>query len=111
MLLFSPNWLFLYPGLLLMFVGILLAAALLTNPVYIKGARLSVDTLIYSAAMIEVGAQAIIFALLSRAYAIQEGLFPRPPKPTLFDRIFRLEREYSLEAFLSFLALCFFSTL
>jgi hypothetical protein len=80
MLLFSPNWLFLYPGLLLMFVGIILGVMLLTSPVYINGARLSVDTLIYSAAMIEVGVQAILFALLSRAYAVQEGLFPRPPK-------------------------------
>ncbi len=108
MLLFSPNWLFLYPGLLLMFVGILLAAALLTNPVYIKGARLSVDTLIYSAAMIEVGAQAIIFALLSRAYAIQEGLFPMPPKPTLFDRMFRLERGILLGSILILLGIVLF---
>jgi glycosyltransferase involved in cell wall biosynthesis len=108
MLLFSPNWLFLYPGLLLMFVGILLAAALLTNPVYIRGARLSVDTLIYSAAMIEVGAQAIIFALLSRAYAIQEGLFPRPPKRTLFDRVFRLERGILLGSVLVLLGIVLF---
>jgi glycosyltransferase involved in cell wall biosynthesis len=92
MLLFSPDWLFLYPGLVLFCAGLLLGAKLLASPVYIQGVALSVDTLIYSVTMIEVGFQAILFALLSRAYAVQEGLFPKPPKPTLFDSIFKLER-------------------
>jgi glycosyltransferase involved in cell wall biosynthesis len=92
MLLFSPNWLFLYPGLLLMIVGVMLGAKLLASPVDISGVRLSVDTLIYSVTMIEIGFQAVLFALLSRAYAVQEGLFPRPARPTLFDRLFKLER-------------------
>ena len=92
MLLFSPDWLFLYPGLVLFCAGLLLGAKLLASPVYIQGVALGVDTLIYSVTMIEVGFQAILFALLSRAYAVQEGLFPKPPKPTLFDSIFKLER-------------------
>ena len=37
MLLFSPDWLFLYPGLVLMFAGLLLGAKLLASPVYING--------------------------------------------------------------------------
>jgi glycosyltransferase involved in cell wall biosynthesis len=92
MLLFSPDWLFLYPGLVLMCAGLLIGAKLLASPVYIKGVSLSLDTLIYSVTMIEVGFQAILFALLSRAYAVQEGLFPKSSKPTLFDNIFKLER-------------------
>jgi hypothetical protein len=108
MLLFSPNWLFLYPGLLLMLVGIILGVMLLTSPVYVNGARLSVDTLIYSAAMIEVGVQAILFALLSRAYAVQEGLFPRPPKRSFFDALFRLERGIVLGTILILLGIVLF---
>jgi glycosyltransferase involved in cell wall biosynthesis len=100
MLLFSPDWLFLYPGLLLMLAGLLLGAKLLASGVYIGGARLSVDTLIYAVTMIEIGFQAMLFALLSRAYAIQEGLFPRPAKPTLFDKLFKLERSIILGAVL-----------
>jgi hypothetical protein len=72
--------------------GLLLGAKLIAAPVYIRGVALSLDTLIYSMTMIEVGFQAILFALLSRAYAVQEGLFPRPATRTLFDRIFKLER-------------------
>ena len=92
MLLFSPDWLFLYPGLTLMCTGLLLGAKLLVSPVYIQGKALGLDTLIYSVTMIEVGFQAILFALLSRAYAVQEGLFPRSTKSTLFDSVFKLER-------------------
>jgi glycosyltransferase involved in cell wall biosynthesis len=108
MLLFSPNWLFLYPGLLLMFAGLLLGAKLLASPVYIKGVRLSVDTLIYSVTIFEIGFQAILFALLSRAYAVQEGLFPRPLGPSRFDIIFKLERGIILGCFLILLGIVLF---
>ena len=108
MLLFSPNWLFLYPGLVLMFAGILLGTQLLASPVYIRGVGLSVDTLIYSVTMIEVGFQAILFALLSRAYAVQEELFPAPPKRTLFDSIFKLERGIILGSALIIFGLALF---
>jgi hypothetical protein len=92
MALFSPNWLFLYPGLSLIAGGLALGGVLLTHPVYVGGVRFSVDTLIYCVTMIEVGFQAVLFALLSRTYAIQEGLFPKPPQANLFDRSFSLER-------------------
>jgi glycosyltransferase involved in cell wall biosynthesis len=108
MLLFSPNWLFLYPGLVLMFIGFLLGAKLLASPLYIQGVRLSIDTLIYSVTMIEVGFQAVLFALLSRAYAVQEGLFPTPPKRAFFDSIFKLERGIILGSVLIIFGLVLF---
>jgi len=86
MLLFSPNWLFLYPGLALMAVGFIAGGVLYFNPVYIGDIRLSIDTLIYCATMIEVGFQSVLFMLLSRVFAIQEGLFPRPAAPSYVDR-------------------------
>jgi glycosyltransferase involved in cell wall biosynthesis len=92
MALFSPNWLFLYPGLSLIALGLALGGVLLAHPVYVGGVRFSVDTLIYCVTMIEVGFQAVLFALLSRTYAIQEGLFPTPLQASLFDRWFSLER-------------------
>ena len=77
----------------------LLGAKLLASPVYIQGVALSVDTLIYSVTMIEVGFQAILFALLSRAYAVQEGLFPKPSKTTLLTPYSSLSEESSSAAF------------
>ncbi len=92
MLLFSPNWMFLYPGLALMAAGFVFGAALFIAPVYLDHVRFSMNTLIFCAAMVEIGFQSALFMLLSRAFAIQEGLMPRPKKPSRFERLFSLER-------------------
>jgi glycosyltransferase involved in cell wall biosynthesis len=92
MLLFSPNWLFLYPGLALMAVGAILGCALLVGPIYIGGARLSIDTLIYCATMIEIGFQAMLFAVLSSTFAYQEGLISKPSGAGFVDKVFSLKR-------------------
>ena len=105
MLLFSPNWLFLYPGLALMAAGIVLGGGLLASPVTVAGLRLSIGTLIYCATLIEVGFQALWFALLSRAYAVQEGLVPQSARMRLADRYVTLEA--GLLAGLALLALGF----
>jgi glycosyltransferase involved in cell wall biosynthesis len=91
MLLFSPNWLFLYPGVLLMLAGILLGGGLLARPLEVAGVRLSVGTLIYCVTLIEVGFQALWFALLSRAYTVQEGLVPQSARMRRLDRLVTLE--------------------
>ena len=93
MLLFSPKWLFFYPGLVFMTLGVMLGAMLLVKPIDIGGGvRLSIDTLIYCMTMIEVGFQAVLFAVLSRAYAIQEGLIPKSNRLGFVERAFSLER-------------------
>jgi glycosyltransferase involved in cell wall biosynthesis len=91
MLLFSPNWLFLYPGVLMMIAGILLGGGLLAKPLNLGGLRLSLGTLIYCVTLIEVGFQAAWFALLSRAYTVQEGLVPQSARMRLIDRLLTLE--------------------
>ena len=91
MLLFSPNWLFYYPGLLLMSAGMLIGAALITHPLYLGAVRLSVGTLVYCAMMIEIGFQAVLFAVLSRTYAVQEGLVPQSNRMRKVERVFSLE--------------------
>lgn len=98
MLLFSPNWLFLYPGLALMAVGLILSGLLLAGPVSISGVRFSVGALIYCATMIVIGFQAILFAVLSRAYAVQEGLMPKSARTDFIQRAFTLERGLLLGA-------------
>jgi hypothetical protein len=76
MMLFSPDWLFLYPGLALMVIGLALGGVLFFEPILVGGIRLSIDTMIYCATMVEIGFQAALFAVLSRTFAAQEGLFP-----------------------------------
>jgi len=70
MLLYSPNWLFFYPGCLLMALGILAGGALLAGSVRIVSVTFSTNTLIYCAFMVAIGFQSILFSMLSRVYAI-----------------------------------------
>ena len=77
MLLFSPNWLFLYPGLALVLLGLLVGGMILRQPVTVGGIRLSLDTLLYCGTSIVAGFQAVLFSMLSRKYAMQEGLYPK----------------------------------
>ena len=76
MLLFSPRWLFFYPGLLLMLVGVVLGAALLPGPIHLGRIQLDVHTLLFAAAGILIGFQAVSFAVLSKYFAIRAGLRP-----------------------------------
>jgi glycosyltransferase involved in cell wall biosynthesis len=91
MLLFSPNWLFLYPGMLMMILGVGLGAELMARPLELGGLRLSIGTLIYCVTLIEVGFQGLWFALLSRAYAVQEGLVPQSARMRKVGQTLTLE--------------------
>lgn len=86
LLLYSPRWLFLYPGLALMFIGLLVGAWLLPAPRRLGPAVLDVHTLLYAASAVLLGFQAIAFAVFTKFFAISEGLLP--PDPTL-DGLFR----------------------
>jgi glycosyltransferase involved in cell wall biosynthesis len=84
--LYSPRWLFLYPGLALMLLGTLLGAWLLPAPRTVAGVTFDVHTLLYAALFVLLGFQAIAFAVFTKLFAISEGLLP--PDPTL-DKAFR----------------------
>lgn len=86
LLLYSPRWLFLYPGMALMLLGLAVMVWLTPHPQTIGGVRLDVHTLLYAAAAIIIGFQAMVFAVLTKTFAINEGLLPKDPK---LDRFFR----------------------
>ncbi len=86
MLLFSPRWLFLYPGLALFAAGVLLSAVLLGGPVYVAGLRLDIHTLLVAGFLALVGYQLVLFAVFTKIFAIRSGF--HPPHP-LLETIFR----------------------
>jgi len=85
-LLYSPRWLFLYPGIALVAVGALLGAWLLPAPRTVGNVTYDVHTLLYAAAFVLLGFQSICFAVFTKLFAVSEKL--HPPDPTL-DRFFR----------------------
>jgi hypothetical protein len=87
MLLYSPRWLFLFPGLLLMLTGTLAVAWLLPGPRAVGAITLDVHTLLYAAMMVLAGFQAVLFAMFTKAFTISEGLLPPDPR---MDRLFKV---------------------
>jgi glycosyltransferase involved in cell wall biosynthesis len=92
LLLFSPRWLFLYPGLALLGIGTALTTALYFSPLRIGGAGLDVHTMLYGAAGSLLGLQLCLFALFARVSAQSAGLLPRQPLVDRLLRVVTLER-------------------
>jgi len=85
MLLYSPRWLFLIPGIVLFVAGLMSLLWLIPAPRRVLGVVLDVHTLVYAGALTLIGFQAIAFATFSKVFAIQEGLLPPDPR---LDRLF-----------------------
>ncbi len=79
LLLFSPRWLFLYPGIALLILGIGLTAALYFRPLEVFGAGLDIHSMLYASAAGLLGMQLCLFALFARLSAQNAGLLPRAP--------------------------------
>lgn len=86
LLLFSPRWLFLYPGVFTFFVGLLISLWLLPGPQTVGRWTFDVDTLTYSLGLVLIGAHISVFAVSARVFGTQEGFLP--PNPA-FERIFK----------------------
>ncbi len=86
LLLYSPRWLYLYPGIAMIVFGVLVAGLLLPGPFMIgPGIGLDVHTLLVGALAILVGVQSVTFALLARQYAMKQGILP--PKAA-YEKLF-----------------------
>jgi len=91
MLLYSPRWLFLYPGLLVILLGTAVGLWLLPGPRTLGGVTFDAHTFLYAAMAILIGFQAICFSLFARTFAVAEGLLPEDALLNVFFRTFTLE--------------------
>ncbi len=92
MLLFSPRWLFLYPGICLSLLGVVFAARLSLGDVQAGRILFSVGALAVASTIVIVGFQLVAFAFFTKVFAIAEGLLPDDPKFTRIFRFFTLEK-------------------
>ena len=76
LLLFSPRWLFLVPGLVLLALGLVLGLAVEPAPLHVHRVSFDVGTLAVAGAMIVIGFQSVLFALFTMVYATAEGFLP-----------------------------------
>jgi hypothetical protein len=90
-LMYSPRWLFLYPGLGVLALGII-GYALGLPGVRIGGIRFGAHTLLFSTLAILVGQQSILFAIFAKTAAMTKGLLPPNKRMEAFYQIATLER-------------------
>ncbi len=70
LLMHSPNWLFLYPGLALFVLGLVMGAVLVFKPITVAGVVLDLNTLLFSMTALIVGFTIVLFAAFTKQYAI-----------------------------------------
>ena len=90
MLLLSPRWLFLFPGLGLIGVGAVAGALLVAGPVYVGRIALDIHTLLMAAGAVLLGYQLVGFASFAEAFAIRGGIRPAGSRGGPFEWL-RLE--------------------
>ncbi len=88
LLLYSPRWLFLYPGLMMMMIGLLSGGFILFQP----DINWDIHSLLYSSASILIGFQAVIFAIFTKTFAVHEKLIPNNPQIELILGKLSLEK-------------------
>ena len=91
LLLYSPRWLFLYPGFALMFVGMLAGLWLLPEPRSVGSIVLDVNTLVFAGIATIIGFQSVVFAVFTKVFAISEGLLPEDRRLNFLFRYVTLE--------------------
>ncbi|MBU1305221.1 MAG: glycosyltransferase family 2 protein [Alphaproteobacteria bacterium] len=84
LLLFSPRWLFLYPGVALLCLGLVVGGVLLAGPVRLGGVTFDIHTFLVAALCVIVGVQSIAFAVIGRRFASRYGFIPRSDQ---YDRL------------------------
>jgi glycosyltransferase involved in cell wall biosynthesis len=91
LLMYSPRWLFLYPGILLMLAGLVGCVLLLPGKQVFNGVGFDVHTLLYAFVSILLGFQLIAFATFTKVFATTQGLLPEDPRLTRAFRWINLE--------------------
>lgn len=92
LLVYSPRWLFFYPGMFLLLIGVIGAIILTMGPVRINDISFDITTLLYSSMAIISGLQIIFFALFTKVYATKTKLLPEDKNFESKIEKFTLER-------------------
>ena len=76
LLMFSPKWLFFYPGIFLFILGLITSTILTIGPVKINNIIFDIHTLLYSSSLILIGFLSMVFYFFTKIFTINSGLIP-----------------------------------
>ena len=106
LLLYSPRWLFLYPGLSMTFFGMAVLLWLVPGPRLItRSVGLDVHTMLCAATMVILRYQLVLFGMFARVFASIERLNPKQSLSLDLFRIFTLEKGIAVGLIGSFLGM------
>jgi glycosyltransferase involved in cell wall biosynthesis len=93
LLIYSPRWLFLYPGILFILIGtVVMLAEIIGGPIKVGRTGFDINTMLYAALFIVLGVQILYFALFSKVFGITNRLLPEDPRVSSVLSFFTLEK-------------------
>jgi glycosyltransferase involved in cell wall biosynthesis len=92
LLLMSPRWLLLYPGIALIGIGVATQIAIARGPIVVIGVGFDIHTMLYAGGAVILGTQLVLFSLLARAIGVIKNVLPMSKSFAHFMRTFTLER-------------------
>ena len=96
-LMYSPRWLFFVPGVSLVLMGLAGYAVALPGAT-LAGVTFDAHTLLFSSLAIISGYQAMLFAICTKTFAVNEGLMPEDRFYLRFFQLLNLERGLMIAA-------------
>jgi hypothetical protein len=76
MLLFSPRWMFLWPGAVCFLLGLVASVLLMRGPLSVAGVGFDIHSLLVAGFLALIGFQLLVFGLFTKMYAVTEGFHP-----------------------------------
>jgi glycosyltransferase involved in cell wall biosynthesis len=105
MLLYSPDYLFLVPGIFFFMLGWLLLSVLLRGPLHIGSMALVEHPMIVGSLLVLTSAQVSSFGFCAKLYAVAHGYLVEDPLVSRLSRLLTLERGIALGVLLVVLGL------
>lgn len=102
LLTFAPRWLFLYPGVAMVIVGLITFVALLGGPVTLGVLTFDLASMILSSALILIGYQLVCLYSLARLFSVRFALLPSTPRFERWSRTISVDRACQIGGLLFF---------
>jgi len=96
LLMMSPRWLMLYPGLCMIAAGSAAELVIMRGTLVVHGVGFDIHTMLYAAGATVLGVQLVLFSLVARTIGVLKDALPMTPALAGFLRAFTLERGIAL---------------
>lgn len=77
LLMYSPNWLLLYPGILFLLLGLVLGGIIVVDKITINNINFSIHTLLYCACLIIIGLSILQMYMIVKVFAYNHDFLPK----------------------------------